>query len=39
MWASGGYERTASCETLIAPRLGDDPDPPRKPEETVARDQ
>ncbi|HRJ50567.1 MAG: hypothetical protein KF787_03800 [Phycisphaeraceae bacterium] len=37
-WISGGRERSASCETLIAPRLGEDPDPPRRPGETVARD-
>ncbi len=38
-WMSGGRLRSTSCEALIAPRLGDDPDPPRRPEETVARDQ
>lgn len=37
-WLSGGRERSTSCETLIAPRLGDDPDPIRKPGETVSRD-
>lgn len=38
LWMSGGRERSASCETLIAPRLGEDPDPPRRPGEAVARD-
>lgn len=38
LWSSGGRERSASCETLLAPRLGEDPDPPRRPGETVARD-
>ncbi len=37
-WMNGGRERSASCETLIAPRLGDQPDPPRRPDETVSRD-
>jgi type II secretory pathway pseudopilin PulG len=38
LWSSGGRERSATCETLIAPRLGDEPDPARRPEETVSRD-
>lgn len=37
-WLSGGRERSASCETYIAPRLGDDPDPIRRPGETINRD-
>lgn len=37
-WVSVGRERAVSCETYIAPRLGDDPDPPRRPEETVTRE-
>ncbi len=37
-WMSGGRERSAFCETYIAPRLGDDPDPIRRPGETVNRD-
>lgn len=36
-WASGGRIRTESVETRIAPRRGDDPDPDRKPQETVDR--
>ncbi|MEI7658719.1 MAG: hypothetical protein WCK33_11710 [Phycisphaerae bacterium] len=36
-WASGGRVRTESVETRIAPRRGDDPDPDRKPQETVDR--
>lgn len=34
----GGRERSATIQTLIAPRLGDEPDPIRKPEESVRRD-
>lgn len=36
-WVSGGRERAESVQTLIAPRLGDDPDPERRPEEDVTR--
>lgn len=37
-WRSAGRDRSASVETLIAPRLGDDPDPDRRPEQSVDRD-
>jgi hypothetical protein len=36
-WASGGRDRSIVIETLIAPRRGEDPDPERKPEETLER--
>jgi len=37
-WEHAGRERSLSTETLIAPRLGDDPDPDRRPQETLGRD-
>lgn len=37
LWDSGSVERSASVEALIAARLGDDPDPERKPTENVDR--
>ena len=33
----GGKQRSESVETLIAPRLGEDPDPIRKPDQAVNR--
>lgn len=36
-WVSGGRPQSASVETRIAPRLGEDPDPDRRPEEVVDR--
>ncbi len=36
-WNSGSGERRESVTTLIAPRLGDEPDPIRKPDEAVSR--
>jgi len=33
----GGRAQELAIETLIAPRVGDDPDPDRRPEETVGR--
>lgn len=36
-WMSGGKPRSESIETLIAPRLGDEPDPVRRPDEAVNR--
>jgi hypothetical protein len=36
-WMAGGRERSASVETYIAPRLGDDPDPDRRPAQPVDR--
>ena len=38
-WKSGARDRSASVETFIAARLGDDPDPDRRPEQTVERDE
>lgn len=39
LWISGGRERSIAVETLIAPRLGDDPDPERRPDESVDRSE
>lgn len=36
-WTRGGEQRSIAVETLIAPRLGDEPDPDRRPDETVER--
>jgi hypothetical protein len=36
-WVANGRVQTESVETRIAPRRGDDPDPDRRPEETVDR--
>jgi hypothetical protein len=36
-WMAGGRERSASIETYIAPRLGEDPDPERRPAVPVDR--
>jgi Tfp pilus assembly protein PilV len=36
-WMSGGRQMHESIETLIAPRLGDEPDPTRRPDEAVNR--
>lgn len=36
-WNDGGFIRTESVQTRIAPRLGDEPDPDRRPPETVDR--
>lgn len=38
-WVSGGRERSASASTLIAPRLGEEPDPIRTPDQPVERIQ
>lgn len=37
-WDRNGRTRSESVETLIAPRLGDDPDPERTPDEGVTRE-
>jgi Tfp pilus assembly protein PilV len=37
-WQHTARERSLSLDTLIAPRLGDNPDPDRKPQETIERD-
>lgn len=36
-WTDGPRDRTVSAETLIAPRLGDEPDPDRRPVEVPER--
>lgn len=36
-WMAGALPQSLSLSTRIAPRLGDDPDPDRKPAETVNR--
>lgn len=37
-WIAAGRERSESVQTLMAPRLGDEPDPDRRPAETVQRE-
>jgi Tfp pilus assembly protein PilV len=37
MWSEGGRVHSASVETMIAARLGDDPDPDRRPEVPAVR--
>lgn len=37
-WMSGGRVRSESIETFMAPRLGDDPDPDRKPASPIGRE-
>ncbi|MCA9293013.1 MAG: type II secretion system protein [Phycisphaerales bacterium] len=37
-WPHAGRERSLAIQTLVAPRLGDEPDPDRKPEEPMGRD-
>lgn len=39
LWTVGGRERSVEATTLIAPRLGDDPDPVRTPDAVVERVQ
>lgn len=36
-WSSAGRVRSESVETCMSPRLGDDPDPERRPAEAVDR--
>lgn len=38
-WKTGGRSRSESVETYIAPRLGDEPDPDRRPQQNVDRMQ
>lgn len=38
-WWESGREKSVVISTLMAPRVGDTPDPDRKPKETVERDQ
>jgi type II secretory pathway pseudopilin PulG len=37
VWEHLGRARSASVETLVAPRLGDEPDPDRRPQERLGR--
>lgn len=37
-WADSGRQFIESVQSKVAPRLGDDPDPDRKPEENVIRE-
>jgi hypothetical protein len=36
-WLAGGREYSESVQTLISPRLGEEPDPERKPDQPVSR--
>jgi Tfp pilus assembly protein PilV len=36
-WSDAGRPNSVSVETMIAPRLGDDPDPDRRPEQPAVR--
>lgn len=36
-WSEGGRLRSESLQTMIAPRLGDEPDPDRRPDDPVLR--
>lgn len=36
-WSEGGRVRSVSCETLVAPRPGDQPDPERRPPTAIER--
>lgn len=36
-WMDGATPRSVSVETMIAPRLGDDPDPDRRPDQPAVR--
>lgn len=36
-WTDAGVERSLTIETLVSPRLGDDPDPDRQPEQRMGR--
>jgi hypothetical protein len=38
-WTQAGRLRSVMLETLVAPRLGVDPDPERAPQETITRAQ
>jgi hypothetical protein len=37
-WDAGGVERSESVETLIAPRVGEDTDPIRQPDQVTERE-
>ena len=36
-WMDGGAVRSETVETMMSPRLGDDPDPDRRPEQPAVR--
>jgi Tfp pilus assembly protein PilV len=36
-WTAGGRDYNEAVQTLIAPRLGDEPDPERRPDQPVNR--
>jgi hypothetical protein len=36
-WTNSGVPQSATVETMIAPRLGDDPDPDRRPDQPAVR--
>jgi hypothetical protein len=36
-WSAGGREYAESVQTFVAPRLGDEPDPERRPDQPVDR--
>ncbi len=36
-WTHAGSVRTVSVDTLVAPRLGNEPDPDRRPQESLGR--
>ena len=36
-WSAGGRDYSESVQTLISPRLGDEPDPERRPDQPVSR--
>jgi Tfp pilus assembly protein PilV len=36
-WTNGNSPQSATVETMIAPRLGDDPDPDRRPDQPAVR--
>jgi len=38
LWFESGREKSVMVETLMSPRIGEEPDPERKPPETVERD-
>lgn len=37
-WTQAARPRSITLETLIAPRVGEEPDPDRKPQETLSRE-
>jgi uncharacterized membrane protein len=37
LWEEGSRQYSETAETLVAPRLGEEPDPERKPQEPIVR--